>query len=76
MVVFNYFNFADYRKRTGELNVTVMEEDLRLCTVKPVLDGERRFCFEVLSPSKYVTTIFVLLSLNARWQKMGTKVGT
>nr|XP_032522975.1 arf-GAP with coiled-coil, ANK repeat and PH domain-containing protein 1-like [Danaus plexippus plexippus] len=29
-----------------------MEEDLRLCTVKPVYDGERRFCFEVLSPSK------------------------
>ncbi|KAH9628823.1 hypothetical protein HF086_004983 [Spodoptera exigua] len=29
-----------------------MEEDLRLCTVKPVLDGERRYCFEVLSPSK------------------------
>ncbi|XP_061715954.1 arf-GAP with coiled-coil, ANK repeat and PH domain-containing protein 2 [Cydia pomonella] len=47
-----YDNRLVYRKRTGELNVTVMEEDLRLCTVKPVLDGERRFCFEVLSPSK------------------------
>ncbi|XP_072949106.1 arf-GAP with coiled-coil, ANK repeat and PH domain-containing protein 2 [Epargyreus clarus] len=47
-----YDNRLEYRKRTGELNVTVMEEDLRLCTVKPVLDGERRFCFEVLSPSK------------------------
>lgn len=45
-------NRLEYRKRTGELSVTVMEEDLRLCTVKPVLDGERRFCFEVLSPSK------------------------
>ncbi|XP_066997590.2 arf-GAP with coiled-coil, ANK repeat and PH domain-containing protein 2 [Anabrus simplex] len=41
-----------YRKRTGEDSVTVMEEDLRLCSVKPVLDGDRRFCFEVLSPSK------------------------
>mgnify|MGYP002715748920 FL=1 len=29
-----------------------MEEDLRLCTVKPAVDCERRFCFEVLSPSK------------------------
>ncbi|XP_061383669.1 arf-GAP with coiled-coil, ANK repeat and PH domain-containing protein 2 isoform X1 [Danaus plexippus] len=47
-----YDNRLVYRKRTGELNVTVMEEDLRLCTVKPVYDGERRFCFEVLSPSK------------------------
>lgn len=41
-----------YRKRTGEENVTIMEEDLRLCSVKPVLDAERRFCFEVLSPTK------------------------
>lgn len=41
-----------YRKRTGEENVTVMEEDLRLCSVKPVVDAERRFCFEVLSPTK------------------------
>lgn len=32
--------------------MTVMEEDLRLCTVKPAVDAERRFCFEVLSPSK------------------------
>ncbi|KAJ9595394.1 hypothetical protein L9F63_013418, partial [Diploptera punctata] len=41
-----------YRKRTGEVAVTVMEEDLRLCSVKPVLEGDRRFCFEVLSPAK------------------------
>ncbi|KAK6617749.1 hypothetical protein RUM43_013977 [Polyplax serrata] len=41
-----------YRKRSGEDTVTVMEEDLRLCTVKPAQDCERRFCFEVLSPSK------------------------
>ncbi|KAM3965176.1 centaurin beta 1A [Aphomia sociella] len=47
-----YDNRLVYRKRTGELNVTAMEEDLRLCTVKPVHDGERRYCFEVLSPSK------------------------
>lgn len=42
----------DFRKRTGEDNVTVMEEDLRLCSVKPFVEGERRFCFEVLSPLK------------------------
>lgn len=47
-----YDNKLVYRKRTGEPNVTVMEDDLRICTVKPVVDGERRFCFEVLSPSK------------------------
>ncbi|XP_062305748.1 arf-GAP with coiled-coil, ANK repeat and PH domain-containing protein 1 [Osmerus eperlanus] len=31
---------------------TVVVEDLRLCTVKPFADNERRFCFEVVSPSK------------------------
>ncbi|XP_069655853.1 arf-GAP with coiled-coil, ANK repeat and PH domain-containing protein 1 isoform X2 [Haliaeetus albicilla] len=31
---------------------TVVVEDLRLCTVKPCPDLERRFCFEVVSPSK------------------------
>lgn len=42
-----------YSKRndtTGE-DVTVMEVDLRLCSVKRY-DQERRFCFEVVSPSK------------------------
>lgn len=41
-----------YRKRTGEEDYTIMEEDLRLCTVKPVVDCDRRNCFEVLSPTK------------------------
>ncbi|XP_045112672.1 arf-GAP with coiled-coil, ANK repeat and PH domain-containing protein 2-like isoform X2 [Portunus trituberculatus] len=40
-----------YRKRSGE-EVTVMEEDLRLCTVKAAVDVDRRFCFEVVSPFK------------------------
>ncbi|XP_077598364.1 arf-GAP with coiled-coil, ANK repeat and PH domain-containing protein 1 isoform X2 [Stigmatopora nigra] len=31
---------------------TVVVEDLRLCTVKPNHENERRFCFEVVSPSK------------------------
>ncbi|XP_061524827.1 arf-GAP with coiled-coil, ANK repeat and PH domain-containing protein 1 isoform X3 [Phycodurus eques] len=31
---------------------TVVVEDLRLCTVKPNGENERRFCFEVVSPSK------------------------
>ncbi|XP_077356646.1 arf-GAP with coiled-coil, ANK repeat and PH domain-containing protein 1 [Festucalex cinctus] len=31
---------------------TVVVEDLRLCTVKPSGENERRFCFEVVSPSK------------------------
>ncbi|CAH0555934.1 unnamed protein product [Brassicogethes aeneus] len=47
-----YRNKLVYRKRSGEEQETIMEEDLRICTVKPVNDGERRFCFEVLSPSK------------------------
>ncbi|OQR67036.1 arf-GAP with coiled-coil [Tropilaelaps mercedesae] len=42
-----------YIKRDGDpKDMTVVERDLRLCTVKEVLDGERRFCFEVLSPHK------------------------
>ena len=40
-----------YSKRTGE-EVTVMEEDLRICLVRPVMDIERRFCFEIISPTK------------------------
>lgn len=41
-----------YRKRTGEELPTVMEEDLRLCTVRLLTDSDRRFCFEVISPTK------------------------
>lgn len=40
-----------YSKRSGE-DVTVMEEDLRICLVRPLMDIDRRFCFEVISPSK------------------------
>lgn len=42
-----------YQKR-GETQPTVMEEDLRLLSVKPVdkSDSERRFCFEVVSTHK------------------------
>ncbi|XP_076033523.1 centaurin beta 1A isoform X2 [Oratosquilla oratoria] len=40
-----------YRKRSGK-EVTIMEEDLRLCTVKEAFEIDRRFCFEVVSPMK------------------------
>ncbi|XP_043359583.1 arf-GAP with coiled-coil, ANK repeat and PH domain-containing protein 1 isoform X2 [Dermochelys coriacea] len=40
-----------YQKRAKD-PLTVVVEDLRLCTVKPCPDHERRFCFEVVSPSK------------------------
>ncbi|KAK3866722.1 hypothetical protein Pcinc_027760 [Petrolisthes cinctipes] len=36
----------------GGEEVTVMEEDLRLCTVKPANEVDRRYCFEVVSPMK------------------------
>jgi Arf-GAP with coiled-coil, ANK repeat and PH domain-containing protein len=29
-----------------------MEDDLKLCTVRPCGDSDRRFCFEVISPTK------------------------
>lgn len=40
-----------YQKKFKE-QPTVVVEDLRLCTVKPCTEQERRFCFEVVSPSK------------------------
>ncbi|XP_066259170.1 arf-GAP with coiled-coil, ANK repeat and PH domain-containing protein 2 [Euwallacea similis] len=41
-----------YRRRTGDESETIMEDDLRICTIKPVTEGDRRFCFEIVSPSK------------------------
>ncbi|KAL7026934.1 hypothetical protein ACKWTF_005239 [Chironomus riparius] len=41
-----------YRKRSGEELPTVMEDDLKLCAVRPLFDADRRFCFEVISPTK------------------------
>nr|XP_008165569.2 arf-GAP with coiled-coil, ANK repeat and PH domain-containing protein 3 [Chrysemys picta bellii] len=40
-----------YQKKLKDV-LTVVVEDLRLCSVKPCEDIERRFCFEVVSPSK------------------------
>ncbi|MBN3275032.1 ACAP2 protein, partial [Polyodon spathula] len=40
-----------YQKKLKDA-VTVVVEDVRLCTVKQCPDNERRFCFEVVSPSK------------------------
>ncbi|XP_063799105.1 arf-GAP with coiled-coil, ANK repeat and PH domain-containing protein 3 [Pseudophryne corroboree] len=40
-----------YQKKLKDV-LTVVVEDLRLCMVKPCEDIERRFCFEVVSPSK------------------------
>ncbi|XP_037717283.1 arf-GAP with coiled-coil, ANK repeat and PH domain-containing protein 2 isoform X1 [Drosophila subpulchrella] len=40
------------RKRSNEDSFSVMEEDLRICSVRPVNEGDRRFCFEVISPTK------------------------
>ncbi|XP_051005682.1 arf-GAP with coiled-coil, ANK repeat and PH domain-containing protein 2 isoform X3 [Acomys russatus] len=40
-----------YQKKFKD-SPTVVVEDLRLCTAKPCEDIERRFCFEVVSPTK------------------------
>ncbi|EAW56246.1 centaurin, beta 5, isoform CRA_a [Homo sapiens] len=40
-----------YQKKLKDA-LTVVVDDLRLCSVKPCEDIERRFCFEVLSPTK------------------------
>ncbi|XP_056410072.1 arf-GAP with coiled-coil, ANK repeat and PH domain-containing protein 1-like, partial [Hyla sarda] len=39
-----------YQKKVAEQKVVIM--DLRLCAVKLCPDADRRFCFEVVSPSK------------------------
>jgi len=39
-----------YSKRTGD-DVTIMEDDLRICLVRPLTDIDRRFCFEIISPT-------------------------
>ncbi|XP_072307578.1 LOW QUALITY PROTEIN: arf-GAP with coiled-coil, ANK repeat and PH domain-containing protein 3-like [Eucyclogobius newberryi] len=40
-----------YQKKLKD-SLTVVVEDLRLCSVKLSEDNERRFCFEVVSPTK------------------------
>uniref|UniRef100_A0A8C7ALT5 Arf-GAP with coiled-coil, ANK repeat and PH domain-containing protein n=1 Tax=Neovison vison TaxID=452646 RepID=A0A8C7ALT5_NEOVI len=40
-----------YQKKVKDA-LTVVVDDLRLCSVKPCEDIERRFCFEVVSPTK------------------------
>ena len=32
---------------------SVMVPDLRLCTIRPVNDSDRRFVFEILSPNRF-----------------------
>jgi len=39
-----------YSKRSGD-DVTIIEDDLRICLVRPLTDIDRRFCFEIISPT-------------------------
>lgn len=53
LTIFIFSIYFSYRKRGDNDIPTVMEEDLRICTVRPVnSDSDRRFCFEVISPTK------------------------
>lgn len=45
-------NQLQYVRRDKDEGLTVMEEDLRICTVRPINDSDRRFCFEIISPLK------------------------
>eukprot|EP00117_Sycon_ciliatum_P035449 scpid64994/ scgid2397/ Arf-GAP with coiled-coil, ANK repeat and PH domain-containing protein 2; Centaurin-beta-2 len=40
-------------RKGGEL--TIVAEDLRLCTVRPVPDSDRRFVFDIVTPSRSCT---------------------
>lgn len=46
------WNFSENLFCRWQDSLTVVVEDLRLCSVKPCEDNERRFCFEVVSPTK------------------------
>ena len=63
-----------YSKRSGD-EVTVIEEDLRICLVRPLTDIDRRFCFEIISPTKshvlQVCMYFVFLKKMAQGSKNG-----
>lgn len=37
-----------------QLPQSVMVPDLRLCTIRPVNDNDRRFVFEILSPNRLI----------------------
>ena len=37
-----------------QIPYSVMVPDLRLCTIRPMNDGDRRFVFEILSPNRFV----------------------
>ena len=41
-----------YSKRNGD-DAGILEDDLRICLVRPVTDIDRRFCFEIVSPTKF-----------------------
>lgn len=49
--VTNSLSTSESTSKITETHITVMEEDLRLCSVKP-FESERRFCFEVVSPAR------------------------
>ena len=63
--------------------MTVLAEDLRLCTLKPADDQlERRFCFEIVLPTKYglcflhkieqtrLNRLFTATVLGLSWHKL------
>ena len=59
-----------YSKRTGD-EVTVMEEDLRVCLVRPLTDIDRRFCFEIISPTKsHVLQVNKSINSNTVFEKI------
>ena len=37
---------------------SVMVPDLRLCTIRPASDNDRRFVFEILSPNRFIGVLF------------------
>lgn len=68
---FKIYLFCNYAlSLCSQDNPTVVVEDLRLCTVKHCEDIERRFCFEVVSPTKWVW-----ICISNHEKKIGRRMG-
>ena len=49
---FTFYNDSQTLTTSPLQETHVVAEDLRLCAVKNVADIERRFCFEIVAPTK------------------------
>jgi Arf-GAP/coiled-coil/ANK repeat/PH domain-containing protein len=56
----NNSNSSNDSPQQQQLPHSVMVPDLRICTIRPMNDNDRRFVFEILSPNRLIILIFYL----------------